>query len=120
MSRDYIADSVVTDLFFISRIESTVLKNGCEVVFLEDQKMMEDNDGSFTNHVTSLSPNLIFVDLNFTELPWATWIEEAKADEETRERMREVGANLFMRKPFVIAKLVSRVNQILETRSGAK
>ena len=44
----------------------------------------------------------------------------AKADEETRERMREVGANLFMRKPFVIAKLVARVNQILESRSGAK
>ncbi len=44
----------------------------------------------------------------------------AKADEETRKRMREAGANLFMRKPFVIAKLVARVNQILETRSGAK
>lgn len=44
----------------------------------------------------------------------------AKADEETRQRMRDVGANLFMRKPFVIAKLVARVNQILESRSGAK
>ena len=44
----------------------------------------------------------------------------AKADEETRKRMREAGANLFMRKPFVIAKLVGRVNQILETRSETK
>ncbi len=44
----------------------------------------------------------------------------AKADEETRKRMREAGANLFMRKPFVIAKLVARVTQILETRSGMK
>jgi len=44
----------------------------------------------------------------------------AKADEDTRQRMCEVGANLFMRKPFVIAKLVARVNQILESRSGAK
>jgi len=44
----------------------------------------------------------------------------AKGDEETRKRMREAGANLFMRKPFVIAKLVARVNQILEARSETK
>jgi DNA-binding response OmpR family regulator len=44
----------------------------------------------------------------------------AKGDEETRKRMREAGANLFMRKPFVIAKLVARVNQILETRSETR
>ncbi len=44
----------------------------------------------------------------------------AKADEETRNRMKEAGANLFMRKPFVIAKLVARVGQMLEARSGQK
>ena len=44
----------------------------------------------------------------------------AKGDEETRKRMREAGANLFMRKPFVIAKLVARVNQILESRSETR
>ncbi len=44
----------------------------------------------------------------------------AKADEQTRKQMQEAGANLFMRKPFVIAKLVARVNQILETRSEMK
>lgn len=44
----------------------------------------------------------------------------AKADEETRKRMREAGANLFMRKPFVIAKLVARVNQILESRTETR
>ncbi len=44
----------------------------------------------------------------------------AKADDETRQKMREAGANLFMRKPFVIAKLVGRVNQILESRSGKR
>jgi len=44
----------------------------------------------------------------------------AKGDEETRKRMREAGANLFMRKPFVIAKLVDRVTQIIETRSGTR
>ena len=44
----------------------------------------------------------------------------AKGDEETRTRMRQAGANLFMRKPFVIAKLVARVDQILETRSETR
>lgn len=44
----------------------------------------------------------------------------AKSDDETRQKMREAGANLFMRKPFAIAKLVSRVNQILETRSNSR
>ena len=42
----------------------------------------------------------------------------AKADEETRKKMRDAGANLFMRKPFTIAKLIDRVNQMLTARSG--
>jgi DNA-binding response OmpR family regulator len=42
----------------------------------------------------------------------------ARSDEETRQRMKEAGANLFMRKPFVIAKLVARVVQMLEARSS--
>lgn len=42
----------------------------------------------------------------------------AKSDEETRNRMREAGANLFMRKPFVVAKLVARVQQMLQARTG--
>jgi len=41
----------------------------------------------------------------------------AKSDEETRRRMKEAGANLFMRKPFVIAKLLARVSRMLEIRS---
>ena len=41
----------------------------------------------------------------------------AKADEETRQRMKDAGANLFMRKPFVIAKLVERVGKMLAARS---
>lgn len=42
----------------------------------------------------------------------------ARADEDTRARMKEAGADLFMRKPFVIAKLVDRVSRMLATRSG--
>ena len=41
----------------------------------------------------------------------------ARADEETRQKMKDAGANLFMRKPFAIAKLVDRVNKLLATRS---
>jgi len=44
----------------------------------------------------------------------------AKSDEETRQKMKEAGANLFMRKPFVIAKLVDRVNHMLRARSGSR
>ena len=41
----------------------------------------------------------------------------ARSDEETRVRMKEAGANLFMRKPFVIAKLLARVSHMLEIGS---
>jgi len=44
----------------------------------------------------------------------------AKSDEETRHRMREAGADLFMRKPFVIAKLLARVSRMLEIRSESR
>jgi DNA-binding response OmpR family regulator len=44
----------------------------------------------------------------------------AKSDEETRRRMKEAGANLFMRKPFVIAKLLARVSRMLEIRSETR
>ena len=43
----------------------------------------------------------------------------AKSDEETRRRMKDAGANLFMRKPFVIAKLLARISRMLEIRSGS-
>ena len=44
----------------------------------------------------------------------------ARSDDATRERMREAGANVFVRKPFVIAKLVARVDQLLAARSGSR
>ena len=44
----------------------------------------------------------------------------ARSDEETRARMKDAGANIFMRKPFVIAKLIDRVAQLLAARSGAR
>jgi len=44
----------------------------------------------------------------------------AKADDQTRDKMKDAGANLFMRKPFAIAKLVGRIAHMLETRSGSR
>ncbi len=44
----------------------------------------------------------------------------ARADEETRNRMKDAGANLYMRKPFVIAKLVDRVQQMLDARTKSR
>ena len=44
----------------------------------------------------------------------------ARSDEETRARMKDAGANVFMRKPFVIAKLIDRVARLLAARSEAR
>jgi DNA-binding response OmpR family regulator len=42
----------------------------------------------------------------------------AKADADTRRRMHQAGADAFVRKPFVIARLVERVGNLLATRLG--
>ena len=41
----------------------------------------------------------------------------ARCDPSTRQQMEEAGANCFMRKPFAIAKLVTRVQELLQTRT---
>jgi two-component system, OmpR family, response regulator MprA len=41
----------------------------------------------------------------------------ARTDEAAREAMREAGANLYMRKPFTIARLVTHVRELLAARS---
>ncbi len=42
----------------------------------------------------------------------------AKSDEDTRTKMKEAGANLFMRKPFSVSKLVDRLGRLLAAGSG--
>ncbi len=37
----------------------------------------------------------------------------AKSDPDTRQQMRDAGADLFVRKPFAIAKLVGKVKRLL-------
>ena len=41
----------------------------------------------------------------------------ARTDEAAREAMRQAGANLYMRKPFTIARLVSRIRELLDSRA---
>lgn len=43
----------------------------------------------------------------------------ARTDEVAREAMREAGANLYMRKPFTIARLVAHVRELLDARKQA-
>ncbi len=100
------------------------------------QVMTANNGSECMNKMASFQPDVVIMDIMMPKLDGVDTTRlirrnknylntvivalSAKADEETRERMREAGANLFMRKPFVIAKLVARVNQILESRSETK
>jgi DNA-binding response OmpR family regulator len=40
----------------------------------------------------------------------------ARTDDAARDAMREAGANLYMRKPFTIARLVERIRELLDAR----
>ncbi len=100
------------------------------------QVMTANNGIECMNKMASYQPDVVIMDIMMPKLDGVDTTRlirrnknylntvivalSAKADEETRKRMREAGANLFMRKPFVIAKLVARVNQILESRSETK
>lgn len=42
----------------------------------------------------------------------------ARTDEETRQAMSAAGANLYMRKPFTIARLLERVHELLAERAA--
>ncbi len=85
------------------------------------------------NKVASFRPDLIIMDIMMPKLDGVDTTRlirrnrsyadtmiialSARFDADTRERMKEAGANVFMRKPFSVAKLVSRVQEILAARS---
>jgi CheY-like chemotaxis protein len=73
--------------------------------------MMPKLDGVDTTRLIRRNPN--YTDTLIVAL-------SARSDEETRERMKKAGANVFMRKPFVIAKLIDRVSSLLAARSGSR
>jgi DNA-binding response OmpR family regulator len=85
------------------------------------------------NKVASFRPDVIVMDIMMPKLDGVDTTQlirrnrsyadtiiialSARADEETRQRMEQAGANLFMRKPFAVAKLLERVRQLLASRS---
>ncbi len=103
----------------------------------EGHQVLTANNGiDCMNKMSSFRPDVVIMDIMMPKLDGVDTTRlirrnqnygdtvivalSAKGDQESRNNMREAGANLFMRKPFVIAKLVARVNQILTTRSGAR
>ena len=112
---------------------STLLKQTFEQ---EGNQVVNAHDGiECMNKMASFRPDVVIMDIMMPKLDGVDTTRlirrnrsydetiivalSAKADEQTRARMKEAGANLFMRKPFVIAKLVARVAQMLEARAGS-
>ncbi len=103
----------------------------------EGHQVASANDGiECMNKMASFRPDVVIMDIMMPKLDGVDTTKlirrnqsysgsiivalSAKADEQTRKNMKEAGANLFMRKPFAIAKLVARVAHMLEARSGTK
>jgi DNA-binding response OmpR family regulator len=101
----------------------------------EGHKVEQASDGiDCMNKMAAFSPDVVIMDIMMPKLDgvdttrlirrnsdYASTIIvalSARADEETRARMKDAGANLFMRKPFVIARLVEQVEDLLATRAG--
>ena len=66
---------LVSDLFFISRVESAVRQAGCSVESLDSYRTVSE----FLELLRAHPPALIVLDLN-SALPWAEWLPAAKSD----------------------------------------
>jgi len=73
--------ALVSDLFFISRIEAAAAKAESEIRWLESASQCDN----FPAYLLDFYPNLVLVDLNFEQIPWKTWITEAKQNPQTQD-----------------------------------
>ncbi|MFO7608140.1 MAG: response regulator [Candidatus Krumholzibacteriia bacterium] len=100
----------------------------------EGYEVMSAADGmDAMNRLTAFQPDVVIMDIMMPRLDGVQATRllrrnrshadtviialSARTDEAAREAMREAGANLYMRKPFTIARLVDHVRQLLDVRS---
>lgn len=100
----------------------------------EGYEVMSAADGmDAMNRLTAFQPDVVIMDIMMPRLDGVQATRllrrnrshadtviialSARTDEAAREAMREAGANLYMRKPFTIARLVDHVRQLLDARS---
>ncbi len=103
----------------------------------EGHMVASSHDGiDCMNKMATFRPNVVIMDIMMPKLDGVDTTKlirrnqsyadtiivalSAKSDEQTRKNMKDAGADLFMRKPFAIAKLVARITHMLETRSNSK
>lgn len=103
----------------------------------EGHKIEQASDGiDCMNKMAAFSPDVVIMDIMMPKLDGVDTTRlirrnpnysdtlivalSARSDDETRERMKVAGANVFVRKPFVIAKLLDRVSSLLAARSASR
>jgi DNA-binding response OmpR family regulator len=105
----------------------------CRVFSEERFHVATAGDGiECVNKVAGFRPDAVIMDLGLPRLDglettrlirrnrdWSALVIvalSARADEQTRAAALEAGADLFVRKPFVMSRLVTRVQRLLDGR----
>jgi len=75
VNKQYQLLALISDLFFISRVESAARQAGYSVESLDSYRTVSE----FLELLRAHPPALIVLDLN-SALPWAEWLPAAKSD----------------------------------------